>query len=166
MRLEKIDLESRKDQILGNIREAIKTKVWKKLEKSRFRIMKDELCCYNNIVLRGTRIVIPETSKRITLQIAHECHPGIVAMKNRLRSKVWWDGIDRDAERTVKACKRSIGTRHCIVTTGKAKRIAHRSVEIDCVRLNGMPTGENILVITYYYSRYFEVQILKKYYYG
>lgn len=105
MTLEEIDYESGKDQLLRDVREAIETGDWNKMEKSRFRIMRNELCCSNNIVLRGARIVIPESLKRVTLQIAHEGHPGIVAMKNRLRSKVWWDGIDKDAERTVRACK-------------------------------------------------------------
>ncbi|XP_011861624.1 PREDICTED: uncharacterized protein K02A2.6-like, partial [Vollenhovia emeryi] len=163
MTLEEIDLESGKDQVLGNVREAIKTGDWKKLEKSRFRIMRDELCCYNNIVLRGTRIVIPEALKRITLQIAHEGHPGIVAMKNRLRSKVWWDGIDRDAERTVKACKGCQLVQDTVsrppVKRNELPTGPWESIALDL--MGPMPTGENILVVTDYYSRYFEVQILK-----
>lgn len=63
MTLEEIDYESGKDQVLREIRETIKTENWSRLEKSRFRIMRNELCCSNNIVLRGMRIVIPESLK-------------------------------------------------------------------------------------------------------
>ena len=38
------------------------------------------------------------------LVLAHEGHPGIVSMKQRLRSKVKWPGIDRQAKRFCKAC--------------------------------------------------------------
>ena len=38
------------------------------------------------------------------LKLAHEGHPGIVMMKKRLRSKVWWPGIDKDSERFCKEC--------------------------------------------------------------
>ncbi|GBP83470.1 Retrovirus-related Pol polyprotein from transposon 297 [Eumeta japonica] len=36
---------------------------------------------------------------------AHEGHPGIVSMKARLRTKVWWPRCDKSAENIVKACK-------------------------------------------------------------
>lgn len=52
MTLKVIDYESGKDQVLGEVREAIKTENWSKLKKSRFRIMRNELCCNYNIVLR------------------------------------------------------------------------------------------------------------------
>ena len=36
--------------------------------------------------------------------LTHEGHPGVVSMKQRLRSKVWWPGIDREAEKFCKTC--------------------------------------------------------------
>ena len=56
------------------------------------------------IVLRGTRIVIPSELREHMLKLAHEGHPGIVMMKKRLRSKVWWPGIDKDSKRFCKEC--------------------------------------------------------------
>ena len=56
------------------------------------------------LVQRGTRIVMPETLRNTTLKIAHEGHPAIVLMKRRLRTKVWWPGIDRDAEDVCRKC--------------------------------------------------------------
>ena len=34
----------------------------------------------------------------------HDCHPGMSRMKNLARSFVWWPGIDKDIEETVKTC--------------------------------------------------------------
>ena len=63
-----------------------------------------ELCVIGKIILRGTRIVIPSKLRPRVLSLAHEGHPGIVSMKQRLRSKVWWPGIDREAEKFCKTC--------------------------------------------------------------
>ncbi|KMQ82135.1 hypothetical protein RF55_24049 [Lasius niger] len=88
MSVEEIEVESREDPWLGEVRQAITTENWESLSSTRVKAIKDELCTYNNIVLRGTRIVVPEKLKKRVLSIALEEHPGIVAMKDRLRSKV------------------------------------------------------------------------------
>lgn len=56
--------------------------------------MRSELCAIGKLVFRGTRIVLPKELRSRVLELAHEGHPGIVAMKHPLRSKVWWPGID------------------------------------------------------------------------
>lgn len=60
---------------------------------------------FDSILLRGNKIVIPHCLRKRVLDAAHEGHPGIVAMKGRLRSKVWWPRIDKDSENFVKSCK-------------------------------------------------------------
>ena len=42
--------------------------------------------------------MIPSKLRTQVLVLAHEGHPGIVSMRQRLRSKVWWPRIDRQAE--------------------------------------------------------------------
>ena len=68
--------------------------------------MKEELCVIGKVVLRGTRIVIPQRLRQQALAIAHEGHVEIVARKLRLRTKVWWPGIDKEAEQYVRSCHR------------------------------------------------------------
>ncbi|CAH2101292.1 unnamed protein product [Euphydryas editha] len=68
-------------------------------------LFENELCFYEGILLRGTRIVIPNKLRRKVLMAAHEGDPGIVLMKARLRTKVWWPRYDKDAENLVKSCK-------------------------------------------------------------
>jgi len=48
--------------------------------------------------------VVPKKLHRRVLDLAHEGHQGIVKTKERLRSKVWWPGIDKDAGRKCKEC--------------------------------------------------------------
>lgn len=43
---------------------------------------------------RGTRIVMPESLRDQTPELAQEGHPGLTVMKQRLRAKVWWPKID------------------------------------------------------------------------
>lgn len=48
-----------------------------------------ELCEAEGLLLRGNRLVIPRTLRDRVLTLVHEAHPGIAAMKRRLRQKVW-----------------------------------------------------------------------------
>lgn len=68
-------------------------------------MIKDELCVNGNVILRGTRIVIPEALQKQVLAIAHEGHPVITNIKNRLRSKVWWGEMDKYVENYIKTCE-------------------------------------------------------------
>ena len=63
-----------------------------------------ELRAIGKLVLRGTWILIPSKLRTQVLVHAHEGHPGIVSMKQRLQAKVWWPGNDRRAERFSKTC--------------------------------------------------------------
>lgn len=45
------------------------------------------------------RIIIPTNLRQRVLDLAHQGHPGIVSLKSRLRTKVWWPGIHSDAEK-------------------------------------------------------------------
>uniref|UniRef100_A0A671TFE1 Gypsy retrotransposon integrase-like protein 1 n=1 Tax=Sparus aurata TaxID=8175 RepID=A0A671TFE1_SPAAU len=91
------------DPTLVALQSCIKTGDWSKCEPV-YRTVKSELSTVGKIVLRGSRIVIPQAARRQTLMLAHEGHQGIVKTKQRLRTKVWWPGIDREAEELVRSC--------------------------------------------------------------
>src|SRR6218665_2444975 len=84
-----IERASATDQVLCAVSESLKNNVWPKGEMVEYRVISEELCFIGKILLRGTRIVMPEILRSRTLELAHEGHPGIVQMKKRLRSKVW-----------------------------------------------------------------------------
>lgn len=66
--------------------------------------VKDESCTYDELLVRGTRIVVPRILRDKVVRLAHEGHQGVVKTKYRLRSKVWWPGMDKDAENVCKVC--------------------------------------------------------------
>ena len=69
-----------------------------------YTCIRNELCTIGKLVTRGERIVIPNTLRKRVLEAAHEGHQRIVKTKSRLRTKVWWPKVDRDAERKCKSC--------------------------------------------------------------
>ena len=66
--------------------------------------VKNELRMLEKLVMRGTRIDIPQSLRSEVLRLPHEGHQGIVKMKNRLRTKVWWPKIDHVAAQVCKSC--------------------------------------------------------------
>ena len=48
--------------------------------------MRSELCAIGKLFLRGTRIVLLKELRSPVLELANEGHPGLLAMKQRLRS--------------------------------------------------------------------------------
>ena len=58
----------------------------------------DELSHAENVILRGSQIVVPTALQDRVLEICHEAHLGIVKSKQLLHSKVWFTGIDKKME--------------------------------------------------------------------
>jgi len=50
------------------------------LENSWYKIIKEQLCIFNNVLLKNTHIITPEKLRKKTA-LAHEGHPGIVVIK-------------------------------------------------------------------------------------
>ena len=64
-----------------------------------------ELSVIDGCLLRGSRVIVPPQGRPIVLSQLHDTHPGISRMKSLARSYVWWPGLDRDIENTVKSCQ-------------------------------------------------------------
>lgn len=64
-----------------------------------YRHIAGELCVIGQIILRGTRIVLPQSLHGRALQLAHEGHLGVIGTKQHLRTKVWWPGMDRGSRK-------------------------------------------------------------------
>ncbi|XP_030765267.1 uncharacterized protein K02A2.6-like [Sitophilus oryzae] len=127
-----------------------------------FQPFQSELCFHNGNLLRGNKIVIPTKLRQSVLQAAHEGHPGIVAIKNRLRTKVWWPKIDGDAEKIVKTCKGCT-----LVSAPNAPNPMKRRelpteawVDVALDFLGPLPSNHYLLVIIDYFSRYKEIKIM------
>lgn len=160
--LQEIKDASQNDIELKRVKEGVYTNIWDSAV-NRYKLFQHELCFQEEILLRGTKIVIPTKLRSKVLMAAHEGHPGIVAMKLRLRSKVWWPKIDKDAEDYVKACK------GCTLVSApnppnpmrRRELPAQPWVDVAVNYLRPLPTGHYLFVIVDYFSRYKEIKITK-----
>ena len=101
--IEEIERKSTENSELTEVRCCIKMNDWGE-GPSGYRAVRNELTVFGKLVLRGTRIVMPKQLRKSTLELAHEGHMGIVKTKVRLQSKVWWPGLDREAELACRSC--------------------------------------------------------------
>ncbi|XP_023314536.1 uncharacterized protein K02A2.6-like [Trichogramma pretiosum] len=84
-------------------------------------------------------------------------------MKGRLRTKVWWPKIDKDAENMVKGCK------GCTLVSApnppnpmKRRELPLEPwVDVSLDFLGPLPSKDYIFIIVDYYSRYKEIKIMK-----
>jgi transposase InsO family protein len=163
MSIREIEIESAKDEELSSVRQYIQMGNWKDCKMLSYSAIKNELCSVGQVIMRGSRIVIPKSLRREVLKLAHEGHQGITKTKLRLRQKVWWPKIDHDAEKLCRSC------RGCQVVGPYSPPEPMQRVEpptgpwqdlaIDL--LGPLPNGENILVVVDYYSRYYEIAIMR-----
>lgn len=65
---------------------------------------RDELSIENGLILKGDRIVIPEKLQCEILNKIHTAHQGVVKCQLRAKTCVFWNNINKDIEKLVKAC--------------------------------------------------------------
>lgn len=153
---------SEKDQEICNVKKGVYQNNWDDSIRS-YKIFENELCFHGSILLRGNKIVIPQQLRKSVLDAAHEGHPGIVAMKGRLRSKVWWPRIDKDVENIVKACKGCtlVGLPNPPAPMKRRELPVAPWIDVAIDLMGPLPSNEYLLVVVDYYSRYKEVKITK-----
>ncbi|TRY70751.1 hypothetical protein TCAL_07344, partial [Tigriopus californicus] len=136
---------------------------------------KDTLAPYKNIweeltlspgglVLRGLRIVLPQALYAHAVALAHgTAHLGTSATKRRLRSSVWFPGLDRQVENHVASCD------HCQrnKTTKQKGLIQSLSVPphpwhtLSIDLFGPIPDGRHVLVVRCDLSRFVEAVVIR-----
>ena len=162
MTTREVEEHSHHDKELSDVRQCILVGDWNNKETVQYFPVRGELCTKGKVVLRGTRIVIPRSLRQRVLSIAHEGHVGIVATKLRLRTKVWWPEIDKDAERYVRSCHgcQLVGQPTSPEPLMPTELPQGKWQDLSLDLLGPMPHGEYLLVVVDYYTRYYEVEIL------
>lgn len=162
VKINEIESESAKDPAICAMRKALYENTWDDLTAP-YKAFETEFCFRDNILLRGTRIVMPASLWERMLELAHEGHPGISVMKRRLRAKVWWPKIDQAVENFVKKC---FG---CTITSAPDRPEPMKRTELpnDTWQHVAMdycgvlPSGHHMLVVVDYFSRFIEVEFVK-----
>ena len=114
------------------------------------------LTAVNKLLLYGCRIVVPAALRSDILMKIHEGHLGILKCQERTRESVWWPGVSRQVEDTVKDCKvcaeHLTPAREPLIQTPLPPHAWH-IVGADLFFMD----GANYLLVIDYFSRYPEV---------
>ena len=108
-RIEELRNKTKDDHVLRTLSETIVTG-WpdtiKELPTSirSYWSFRDELSVEDGILLKGTRVIIPESMQSFILDRLHYGHLGIEKTRPRAKDSVYWININRDIETTVKSC--------------------------------------------------------------
>ena len=135
------------------------------LELNTFRSLRDELTVHtDNILLRGTRIVMPKDLRIRAIKIAHEGHQGITKTKSFIRSKVWFPNINEEVEKIIGKCVacQAMGKPVILREPLKMSPLPSRPWERLSADFCGpLPSGDYLFVIIDEYSRYPVVEIVR-----
>ena len=107
--------------------------------------------------------MIPSQLQNRVIDIAHHTHQGIVKTKQLIREKVWFPGIDKMVEETVRAC---IPCQASYPGPNKREPICQTPLpsepwsEIALDFAGPFPSGQYLLVAIDEYSRFPEVEII------
>ena len=162
LRIKEIKRISAQDSELQAVRNCLIEGSWDSAPKP-YLPVRNELTFIGHVVLRGTRIIVPQALRKRVVNLAHEGHQGVVKTKERLRTKVWWPGMDRDAERRCTECYGcQLVTKNVPPPPVKPTMLPKQPWEEVAVDLMGpLPTGEHLLVLVDYYSRWMEVDVIR-----
>ena len=124
--------------------------------------IRDELSVAGDIVLRGSKLVIPKAMRKKTLDKIHEGHMGIEKCRRRAREALYWPGINREVEQVVNNCS------SCLKYSSKTAGEPLQPHEIPLRPWQRVASdmfshaNKDYLIITDYYSFYPEVLTMNK----
>ncbi|XP_038060081.1 uncharacterized protein K02A2.6-like [Patiria miniata] len=172
--LEELQTATQQDPVLQNCINALVTGSWDRLltqphnqqasdtVRSLHKIRAELTTTANrDLLLRGHRIVVPRTLQQTVVNIAHEGHQGITKTKQLLREKIWFPGIDRLVDQTIRDClpcqASTVDTTRAPLQMSPLPNGPWLEVSVDFCDL---PSGEHILVVIDDYSRFPEIEIV------
>ncbi|XP_064485936.1 uncharacterized protein K02A2.6-like [Ornithodoros turicata] len=126
-------------------------------EMQAFFVRRDQLSVEQDCSTWGYRVIIPRSLQPAVLSLLHEAHPGMTRMKMLARSYVWWPGLDKDLESTVRSCKicQSVLPAQ---TVGPLRPWSYPTRVWQRVHVDyALKDGVNLLVLVDAYSKWVEV---------
>lgn len=159
--LEKIKFEQNNDSVCQTLREFIRDG-WPKNKNKVSQDLKPyfqyrfEISECDGYLLRGNRLIIPNSLQEKCLSFIHQGHLGIVKCRARARSAVWWLGLSTEIENLVRNCpecvEHRINKKEPFVKEPFPER-PWQKVGIDLFKLD----CHWYLIVVDYFSRYFEI---------
>ncbi len=104
---------------------------------------------------------MPRALQHKALDLAHEGHQGLVKTKQLLREKVWFPGIDKQAEQLISACipcqASTTYSKHQPLQMSELPEGPWQNISVDFC--GQFPSGDYLLVVLDEYSRFPFVEI-------
>ena len=113
----------------------------------------------NDLLLYGSRIVVPTSMQQVTLTKLHQGHQGIERCRQRARISVWWPGLSGQIDKFIKSCQvcaKECNHRKEPLMPTTLPDYPWQKIATDLFTLN----GATYLVTSDYFSRYLEVSKL------
>lgn len=133
-----------------------KKEVLKDQVRSVYQRVYDELCVKDEgVVLRGHRLVLPESLRMKAIKIAHEGHQGVSKTKALVPSKIWFPGIDQMVEDLISDCLQcelnDKGTNHQPIKSTEMPKEAWVNLAMDLY--GPIANGNELMVVVDEFSR-------------
>ena len=120
--------------------------------------VRSSLTLNQNLLLYGSRIVIPQSMRKETMSKIHSGHQGIVRCRLRISESVWWPGASREMENFVQSCpecqKNTPPCKEPLIPSELPKH-PWEKVASDLFQLD----KTNYVLVVDYFSRYVEVRL-------
>ncbi|MCP4480541.1 MAG: DDE-type integrase/transposase/recombinase, partial [Planctomycetaceae bacterium] len=163
MSLQEIADATTNDRELQALRAAVRLNKWDADTVKPYQPYRDELTIgFKNVLLRGTRIVIPKALQKRAVELAHESHQGLAKTKALLREKIWFIGIDKLVQQLLDACLacQAVGRPNPPppLQPSEMPNAPWHTLHIDFC--GPLPSNEYLLVLIDRYSRFPEVEIV------
>ena len=163
MTFEQVVSETKNDATLQAVMTSIQTNKWEQLMVHSFKKVRHELSICADIILCGSRMILPSSLHDQAISLAHAGHQGIVKTKQLLREKVWFPKIDSIAEQTIKQCLpcQASSSHSCPPEPLRPRKLPGgpwRDISVDF--LGPLPSNDMLLVAIDNYSRFPEVEII------
>lgn len=161
--IDKIKEEQNKDVVCNKLKDCImsgwpsKQKIDSDLQP--YYQYRFELSLSDGLILRNSRILIPESLQLRCLELLHQGHLGIVKCRARAKNSVWWIGLSTQIENSIRNCPQCVENRTNPVETFVKDAFPDRPWQK--IALDLFKTENWYLIVTDYYSRFFEIFKLK-----
>ena len=92
-----IEKETNSDPILVELKNVLKSgqKIDNDSPLKMYKNYVSKMSILHGCIMYANRVLIPMSLRKKVMDLIHEGHPGIVAMKNIARSLIWFPEIDR-----------------------------------------------------------------------
>lgn len=112
-------------------------------------------------LIKNSRIIVPQSLQFKCIQFIHQGHQGVVKCRERAKASVWWLGLSTQIENLVKNCpecvEHRVNPKEPFLKDDFPER-PWQKIALDLEKCNGVW----YLVVTDYFSRFFEIFKLNK----